>query len=36
MEEKCERTKLVWDYEKLFDETVNGDILEDKIGMELL
>ena len=28
--------KLEWDYEKLFDETVRiGDILEDKIGMEL-
>ena len=33
---KCSRTKLVWDYDKLFDESVKlGDILEDKIGMEL-
>ena len=33
---KCSRTKLVWDYDKLFDESVKlGDTLEDKIGMEL-
>ena len=33
---KCSRTTLVWDYDKLFDESVKlGDTLEDKIGMEL-
>jgi len=35
-EEKCTRTGLVWDYDKLFDECLRvGDILHDKIGMEI-
>jgi len=36
-DEKCSRTGVEWDYDKLFDECLRiGDILTDKIGMELV
>ena len=32
----CSRTKVTWDYDKLFDACLEvGDYLQDKIGMEL-
>ncbi len=35
-DEKCEATKVKWDYDKLYDEAIRiGDILSDKIGMEI-
>jgi len=34
--EKCSRTGVEWDYDKLYDECLRiGDILTDKIGMEI-
>jgi len=36
-DEKCSRTGVEWDYDKLFDECLRvGDILTDKIGMEIV
>jgi len=34
--EKCSKTGVEWDYDKLYDESIRiGDILADKIGMEI-
>lgn len=34
--EKCAKTGVEWDYDKLYDESIRiGDILADKIGMEI-
>ena len=34
--QKCSRTGVEWDYDKLYDECLRiGDILNDKIGMEI-
>ena len=34
--QKCSRTGVEWDYDKLYDEALRiGDILNDKIGMEI-
>jgi len=35
-DEKCEATKVTWDFDKLYDESIRiGDVLSDKIGMEI-
>jgi hypothetical protein len=36
-EEKCSRTGVEWDYDKLYDECLHiGDILNDKMSMEIV